>query len=252
MTVLDHPLALQVLREVMDRVVATQLPAIDRAARLCADALAADGIVQAFGTGHSRAFAMEIAGRAGGLIPANQLGIKDVVMFGGADPSEILDPTRERDPALAHRVWELHDVRPSDVVLIASNSGINGAIVEMAELARANGNPVVAITSVAHSTSAASRHPSGRRLFEVADVVIDNCGVPGDSAYELPSGARILPTSTLTGTLIAQLLNAAICADLLGRGIEPAIYLSANIEGGSAHNDRLLAHYGERVRVSEP
>ncbi|MFG1705068.1 sugar isomerase domain-containing protein [Nonomuraea sp. M3C6] len=249
---LDRPIALQVLQEAVDRVIATQLPAIGQAARLCADALAADGIVQVFGTGHSRSFAMEIAGRAGGLIPTNQLSVKDLVMYGGADPVEILDPACERDPALAHRVWALHDVRADDVFLIASNSGINGAVVEMAELARANGNPVVAVTSLAHSTSAASRHPSGRRLFEAADVVIDNCGVPGDAAYELATGATIVPTSTMTGVLVAQLINAAVCADLLDRGIEPPIYVSANIDGGDAHNERLRAHYGTRIRTSEP
>ncbi|SDL40715.1 sugar isomerase domain-containing protein [Nonomuraea jiangxiensis] len=252
MTTLDRPIALQVLQEAMDRVIATQLPAIGQAARLCADALAADGIIQVFGTGHSRAFAMEIAGRAGGLIPTNQLSVKDVVMYGGADPAEILDPASERDPALAHRVWALHDVRPDDVFLIASNSGINGAVVELAALARANGNPVIAVTSLAHSRSQPSRHPSGRRLLDVADVVIDNCGVPGDAAHQLQTGAMIVPTSTATGVLVAQLINVAVCTDLLDRGIEPPVYVSANVAGGDAHNERLGARYGSRVRLSEP
>ncbi|GAA4443056.1 sugar isomerase domain-containing protein [Phytohabitans houttuyneae] len=249
---IDRPAALGVLQDAMDRVVATQGAAISEAARLCTEALTGDGIIQAFGTGHSRSFTMEIAGRAGGLVPANQLSIKDVVMYGGVDPEEILDPTKERDPELAHRVWELHDISPADVFLIASNSGINGAVVEMARLARRNGNPVVAVTSLAHSEAVPTRDPAGERLFEVADVVIDNCGVPGDAAYELPGGARIVPTSTLTSALIAQLLTAEICAALVARGIDPPVYISENVVGGDAHNAALRERYASRIRRHEP
>ena len=248
----DRPTALNILQEAMDRVIATQLPAIRKAALLCAEALAGDGIIQVFGTGHSRSFAMEVAGRAGGLIPTNQLALKDLVMHGDARPKEILDPRSERDPGLAHRVWQLHDIQPADVFLIASNSGINGAIVEMARLARDNGNRVVAVTSLAHSESIPSRHPSGQRLFELADVVIDNCGVPGDAAYPLPNGAVIVPTSTMTSVLVAQLLTAEVCTELLKRGVTPPVYISANVEGGDAHNQQLLARYANRIRKSEP
>ena len=249
---LDRPAALGVLQDAMDSVVATQAAAISQAARLCTEALAGDGIIQAFGTGHSRSFTMEIAGRAGGLIAANQLSIKDLVMYGGGDPEEILDPTAERNPDLARRVWDLHDIRPADVFLIASNSGINGAVVEMARLARDHGNPVVAVTSLAHSASEPSRHPSGSRLLDLADVVIDNRGVPGDAAFALPGGARIVPTSTMTSVLVAQLLTAEICLALIARGIDPPVYLSANVDGGDAHNEALRTRYEGRLRRHEP
>jgi len=244
--------ALDVLQQAMDRVVSTQSAAISEAARLCTDAIVAEGVIQAFGTGHSRSFTMEIAGRAGGLVAANQLSIKDVVMYGGVNPEEILDPTRERDPSLAHGVWRLHDIRSQDVFIIASNSGINGAVVEMARLARRNGNPVVAVTSLAHSGAVPTRDPAGERLFELADVVIDNCGVPGDAAHELPGGARIVPTSTMTSVLVAQLLTAEICDNLLRRGIEPPVYISENVEGGDEHNATLRARYAGRIKRHEP
>jgi uncharacterized phosphosugar-binding protein len=246
------PAALEALQSAMDRVVATQTAAISDAALVCTDALTSDGIIQAFGTGHSRSFTMEIAGRAGGLVPSNQLAIKDMVMYGGVSPDEILDPTRERDPKLAHDVWRLHDIRPQDAFIIASNSGINGAVVEMARLARRNGNPVIAVTSLAHSEAVPTRDPGGERLYELADVVIDNCGVPGDAAYELPGGARIVPTSTMTSVLVAQLLTAEICGELLRRGIDPPVYISENVEGGDEHNARLRALYADRIRRYEP
>lgn len=248
----DHATPLRVLQDAMDRVVDSQHEAIVAAAGLGADALAGDGILQAFGTGHSRAFAMEITGRAGGLVPTNQLAINDLALFAGAPAAEIIDPTCERDPGLAPRVLALHQVHPEDLFLIASNSGINGTVVEMARLARANGNRVVAVTSLAHSASTPSRHPSGMRLADLADVVIDNCGVAGDAAYPLPGGSRIASTSTMTGVLIAQLITAEICAQLLARGIAPPVLRSANIEGGDAHNATLLTRYAGRVRPMEP
>lgn len=244
--------ALEVLQNAMDRVVRTQYDAITSAARLAADALAAGGVLQAFGTGHSRAFAMELTGRAGGLIPTNQLSVKDLVMFGDAAPAEVLDPMCERDPGLAPRILAHHRVRPEDLFLIASNSGINGTVVEMARLARANGNKIVAVTSLSHSGAMASRHPSGERLHDLADVVIDNCGVPGDAAYPLPGGGTIVATSTMTNVLVAQLITAETCAELMAKGIDPPVYRSNNIEGGDAHNAALLASYRGRVRAMEP
>src|SRR5438445_4701353 len=120
---------------------------------------------------------MELAGRAGGLIPTNKLALRDLIILGGEDPAVLADPKAERDPDLARRVWDLAPIGPDDVVVIASQSGGNGSTVEMASLARAQGHPVVAITSMAHSSAITSRHPSGKRLFELADVVIDN-GAP--------------------------------------------------------------------------
>jgi uncharacterized phosphosugar-binding protein len=244
--------ALEVLQGAIDRVTATQYDAIRAAAALGATALAGDGILQAFGTGHSKAFAMELTGRAGGLIPTNQLSLKDLVMFGDTAPAEILDPTVERDPTLAARVLALHESHPEDVFLIASNSGINGSVVEMARLARERGNPVVAVTSLAHSRSMPSRHPSGLRLHEVADIVIDNCGVPGDAGLPLAGGGAIVSTSTVTSALVAQLLTAEICALLHAAGVVPPVFRSANMTGGDEHNAALLARYAGRICVQEP
>lgn len=244
--------ALEVLQAAIDRVTSTQSDAISAAAALGATALAGDGILQAFGTGHSKAFAMELTGRAGGLIPTNQISLKDLVMFGDTAPGEILDPTVERDPSLAARVLALHEIHPEDVFLIASNSGINGSVVEMARLARERGNPVVAVTSLAHSRTMPSRHPSGRRLFEEADVVIDNCGVPGDAGLPLAGGGAIVSTSTVTSALVAQLLTAEICTLLHAAGAVPPVFRSANMTGGDEHNAALLARYGSRICVQEP
>jgi uncharacterized phosphosugar-binding protein len=248
----DQQVCAQLMREALERVIATQTANIALAADRVVEAIDNDGIMQVFGTGHSRSIAMEIAGRAGGLVPANALSIKDLVMYGDTAPAAILDPTIERDPELAARILDLADTRPEDVFIIASNSGGNGSVVELALLAQARGHAIVAVTSLAHSERVRSRHPSGLRLFEIADVVIDNCGVFGDALLPLPGGGATAATSSLTGVLIAQMLVAEVCSRLLSSGKEVPVLISANVPGGDEHNAAVNARYGGRVRRSEP
>jgi uncharacterized phosphosugar-binding protein len=239
-------------RAVVDRVITTQGDAVRAAAELIASAIADGAVVQAFGTGHSRSLAQEFTGRAGGLLPVNMLAVKDLVLFGDTDPKEILDPLCERDPGLAARILALAEVDPRDVFVIASQSGGNGVIVEMARIARAQGHKIVAITSLEHSKRIASRHSSGLRLFEVADVVIDNCGRYGDATVPLPDGASTGPMSTVAGALIVQLIVTEVCGQLLERGIRPPVMVSNNVPEGDGHNEQLWAQFGARVRPVEP
>jgi uncharacterized phosphosugar-binding protein len=242
----------RLMKAAIERVSETQTQNISRAADLVVEAILNDGIIQVFGTGHSRSIAMEIAGRAGGLVPANALSIKDLVMYGGTVPSAILDPLIERDAGLAQRILDLADTHPEDVFIIASNSGGNGSVVELALLAKRRGHQVIAVTSLEHTQHVVSRHESGKRLFEIADVVVDNCGVFGDAAMPLPAGGAIAATSSLTGVLIAQMLVAEVCGRLLRMGKEVPVLVSANVPGGDEHNEDLNERYGGRVRRSEP
>src|SRR5699024_9405261 len=125
------------------RVLTTQTRNIRAAAEVYVQAIDAGGVIQAFGTGHVRGCAMDVAGRygdvarevaggAGGLVPANQLTVKDVVMYGDAEPADIMAPDAERNPETAHAVLALAELHPADAFIVASNSGGNGATVEMA------------------------------------------------------------------------------------------------------------------------
>lgn len=238
------------VREQLDRIESEQGPAIDRAAELIAASLRKDGVLQVFGTGHSEALAMELAGRAGGLIPTNRLALRDLIILGGEDPAQLADPKAERDPALARRVWDLAPIGPDDVLVIASQSGGNGSTVEMALIAREKGHPVIAITSREHSQRITSRHPSGKRLFELADVVIDNAAPYGDAVLDLPGGGKVCAVSSIGNAVVAQLIIAGVTARLIEAEIEPPIYLSANVAGGDAHNDVWEARYQGRIRRS--
>ncbi|MET7332757.1 SIS domain-containing protein [Nonomuraea sp. NPDC005650] len=231
----------------VDRLLTAERDAIGRAGELVFASLRAGGVLQAFGTGHSRSVALELTGRAGGLVPANQLGIRDVAYYGDASPGDILDPKIEREPGLAARIWELADIRPEDVFVIISNSGANAAIVEMARLAVRHGHQVIAITSRAHTAEMAVEE----RLADLAHVVVDNGAPYGDAALPLPGGGSACGVSTLTGVLAAQLLVAEVVGRFLAAGEPPPVFKSANTPGGDAHNARLLDRYGPRVRLGD-
>ncbi|MDR8411391.1 SIS domain-containing protein [Nonomuraea sp. 3-1Str] len=234
-------------RSRLDRLVAGQSPTIRQAGALIAATVRAGGVLHAYGTGHSEAVALEVAGRAGGLIPTNRLTLRDPVVLGSADPGAF-DPLAERDPRTAHQVLALHTIEESDAFVIASNSGGNGSTVEMAWLVKERGLPLIAITSLAHSSAITSRHPSGHRLFELADLVIDNLAPYGDAVLPTEHGP-ICGISSITSALIVQLMVAEAIGLLLADGTIPPVYRSANIPGSDAHNDALVARYAGRIRT---
>jgi uncharacterized phosphosugar-binding protein len=222
--------------------------ALDAACDLIVGALDAGGVVQAFGTGHSEAFAMEVAGRAGGLIATNRIALRDVVLFGDRDVSDLAGSALERDASVIAELLDGLDLHPADVFAIASNSGVNGSIVEMALQAKRRGHGVIAVTSLTHTTAVSPKHPSGKRLSEVADVVIDNLAPFGDTTTTVGEGIGVGAVSSLTAAFIAQLLTMMVADRIVRAGGTPPVYISANIPGGDEHNHALEARYGERIR----
>ncbi len=218
-------------------------PAID----LMVSSLKGGGVVQAFGTGHSQAFAMEVAGRAGGLIPTHAIVLRDVVLRGSRDVSQLQGATLERDESVADELYDLYAFDPADIFVIASNSGVNGSIVGVALRAKADGHPVIAVTSLEHTRAVTPKHSSGKRLSEIADVVIDNRAPYGDATIDLGNGLSAGSVSSITAAYIAQILTLGTAERLRDAGEVPPLYLSANIPGGDEHNDALKARYGERI-----
>jgi uncharacterized phosphosugar-binding protein len=231
----------------LDRVANTPAP-IAAAVAAIADALEAGGVVQAFGTGHSEAFAMEIAGRAGGLIATNRIPLRTVVLRGRRDISVLGTAALEQDATVVDELLELTELNPNDVFAIASNSGVNGSIVGMALAAKARGHKVIAVTSLEHTRAVSPKHPSGKRLSEVADIVIDNLAPYGDTALQIEGGIGVGAVSSITAAFIAQLITAGVAETMQARGKKPPVYLSANIPGGEEHNRVLEDVYGNRIR----
>jgi uncharacterized phosphosugar-binding protein len=212
---------------------------LDAAIGLMTRAVEAGAVIQAFGTGHSEAFAMEIAGRAGGLIPTNKIALRDLVLRGGLTADALRGSGLERDPDIVGKLWEISPIHRGDVFLIASNSGVNGSVVGMALLAKERSHDVIAVTSLQHTAQVRPKHPSGLRLSEVADVVIDNLAPYGDATLALPGGVAVGSVSSITSAFIAQLRS---------NGRVPPLYLSANIPGGDKHNHALERKYAGRIR----
>jgi uncharacterized phosphosugar-binding protein len=209
--------------------------AIHQAASAVADAIQNDKDFLLFGSGHSTFIAHEAAGRAGGLAPA--LAIQDYA-YGDA----------ERIEGVARVILSRYDLRAGSVIVIISNSGINPVPVEMALMCKDKGLTVVAVVSMAHTQSMPPRHSSGKKLYEIADIVIDTQGPPGDAALEVPgTPAKSGATSTLAGAAIIQAITVETAALLHERGIEPPIFISANSPGGDEHNERLLNQYWSRL-----
>ncbi|WP_240630157.1 sugar isomerase domain-containing protein [Specibacter cremeus] len=242
-------------REVFTRLEAltawAQAGGLDAAAAAVADSVAAGGVVQAFGTGHSEAFAMEIAGRAGGLVPTSKIALRDLVLHGRRGVGA-LDSSRgsvlEREDGIAEELYDGAPVDPRDIFIIASNSGVNGSIVGLALTAKAHGHTVIAVTSLEHTHAVEAKHPSGMRLCDVADIVIDNRAPFGDTTLEVTDGGGVGAVSSITAAYIAQLLTIETVRLLVTAGKEPPIYISANIPGGDEHNTALVDRYAGRLR----
>lgn len=118
----------------------------------------------------------------------------------------------------------------------------------MALHAKLHGHTLVAVTSLEHSRQVESRHPSGKKLYEVADIVIDNCGPFGDALLEMSGGrGKACSISSVSGALISQMITAETIGSLIARGIEPPIFLSANIPGGIEQGQQLRARYTGRI-----
>lgn len=226
MTETSHPTAeafLATALEIAVRAAETQLPAIKRAATHIADSLDAGKRWWAFGTGHSHLIVEELWGRAGGALDIHPILEPSLMLHEGLQKSSLL----ERQAGLAATLLEIYPIAQGDTLLVISNSGRNTVPVEIAEQARSRGATVIALTSLAHTRAVSSRAPSGHRLFEVADVVIDNGGVPGDALVTY-SPHDVGPSSTVVGALLAQAVSVEVIGLMHERGRPLAIWQSWN------------------------
>jgi uncharacterized phosphosugar-binding protein len=210
---------------------AAQLETIAAAGARVADALVAGHRVLAFGTGHSHLIAEEVFARAGGLRRVEAVLEPSMMLHEGPAKSSAL----ERLPGYAAVLVEQAGVGAGDLVLVVSSSGRNAVPVEFAEESHRRGATVVAVTSIRHSAAVPSRAPSGARLMEVADLVLDNAAPVGDATVPLPGRAeRVGPVSTVTGALLVQAVMAEAAYLLAVRGEDPEVLVSFNVDGQPA------------------
>lgn len=223
--------------EMLERVHTTQRPEILRAAAVVGATVQAGGYVHAFGSGHSGVIAKEAHGRAGSLAPVNVI----------VDPNEGITEQLEGYGA---RLMETYQFGPPDCLIVISNSGRNALPLEVALAGKDAGLPVIAITALDYSGAVTSRHSSGKRLFEIADVVLDNAGQLGDACVDLEGASLAVgPASTITGAYIMNCVTIEAVQWLLDRGVDPPIFRSANLDGSAAHNAALRSKYLSRRKL---
>ncbi|HEY8414973.1 MAG TPA: SIS domain-containing protein [Thermaerobacter sp.] len=230
----------------LQRIREEQMPVIDRAAEVIARSMAAGGILHIFGTGHSHLIAEEVVYRAGVLAPVDAILEPSLTGHVDVTKSEVAERLEGWGPIIVeHRRFD-----PDDVLLVVSNSGRNAAPVEVALEAKKRGIPVLAITSRAFSASVPSRHSSGKRLFEVADLVIDNLAPFGDAILDVPGlPVPAGPVSGLAGVFIVHCLLVQAVEHLLRLGVTPPVLMSGNRDEGRDYNEEILARYRHRIRI---
>jgi uncharacterized phosphosugar-binding protein len=238
-------------RQVLDRVESTQMPAIAQAADLCAKAIEAGGLVHLFGTGHSRIPLEEMFPRYGsypGFHPIAELSMTFHTQIAGAN-GQRQAMFIERVQGLAEVILANFQFRPTDVMIVFSASGLTAVPIEMASGTRARGIPVVAVTSVAQSMSRPSEHPSGLRLLDHADIVIDLCTPVGDAMVRFAGlDTPVGPGSTVANAAIVNEIKVQTAALLLEHGALPPVLTSSAIVGSERSAALFEAAYREHAR----
>ncbi|MCE7794098.1 SIS domain-containing protein [Salipaludibacillus sp. CUR1] len=232
------------VQELLDQIKNEQRHLLKEVAVKAADSIENNGIIQLFGAGHSHIFGEEVFYRAGGLVPVKPILEENIMLHRGAVRSSMFE--RSNDYA-AEFVKEL-EIGKQDLVIVSSTSGRNAVPVETAIYAKKHGACVAALTSITYSSSQESRHQSGKRLYEVADITIDNLSVKGDAVLSHPGvDVPFAPTSTVTGACIINSIIAETIGILGERGVKAPVFLSGNLDGADEHNAKLIKQYKDRI-----
>ncbi len=231
--------ALQKLRE-------TQLDNLIRAADICSKSIASSGLVFLFGSGHSRMMAEEMMPRQGcfvGFYPLVELGISNYSAIIGENSLRTA-LYLEKYEGYAEEILKSFRFGSDDAFIIISTSGIRPLVVEMALGAKARKLPVIAIVSRAHCESAKASHSSGKKLIDVADIVIDNMSPVGDCAVAMNGlDWNTGPLSTITGAMIINMLRCETARMLVERGIKPVMLPSHQFASNTTAEDQLEKFY---------
>jgi uncharacterized phosphosugar-binding protein len=241
---------LEAARGLLDGV-ARQHDAVEEASRLCADAIAGDGLVHLFGTGHSRMPAEEMFPRYGsypGFHPIVELSMTfhtQVVGANGQRQAMFI----ERVPGLAAQILANFDLGPPDVLMVFSASGRSAVPIEMAIGARERGLKVIAVTSVEQSRSRPPTHATGTRLLDHADVVLDLGTPPADALVSVEGlDVPVAPGSTIANVAFVNMIKARTAELLVERGAMPPVITSEALVGPERAAELFDGAYDEYAR----
>lgn len=219
---------------------------MDTIANWFAQCIKNKGVIHVFGCGHSQMFGEELCFRTGGLVPVNAIMVPQFNVYPKVKLSQIM----ERQEGVAKQVLLTQNPQPQDVMVVVSVSGRNAAGIDMALAAKELGMKVVCVTSLHYSNGVTSRHSSKKMLKDVSDIVLDICGIKGDSvlAHEAVSEKFCSPSTVVAMTLLVGIVGQTI-EILANQGINPPIWVSGNLDRGDQINDEYIRQYRDRIDI---
>ncbi len=221
------------LKAKIDEIAADTEP-IEKAAGLCAEALAQGGAIHVFDSGHL--VSHELIRRAGGLVAFNRLAFSlNIDNLVRSRPAGDAEAGSALSYGYIEHIFESDQLRRGDVLFVGSVSGKSANVVELALQARKHGLTVIAITGMAYSPTLTSQHPSGLRLYEAADLVLDNHAPFGDGMLTVEGlDYPVIPASGIGAVAVLWGVVAGIIEDMLARGLKPTVFPSVNRPNGPA------------------
>lgn len=233
------------IQELANKVLESQYTHIKETGEAFANAIKEGNTIYVFGASHAGILAEELFYRTGGLALINPI-FNPTLMLNTRPVT--LTSQMERLEGFGKEMLNSVPAKHGDVILIHSVSGRNSVAIDMALAAKEKGLTVIAITNIEYSSQVTSRHSCGKRLFELADIVINNCGDFEDSSILIEGmDQKIAPTSSVIGGLIVNSIMIETVSKLLELGVTPPVFHSANVDGGDEFNSKLLKEYHDRI-----
>ena len=219
---------------------------IDKASTALTNAIKFKNNIFVFGTSHAGIITQELVYRAGGLAVINPIFDKELML----NIKPITSTSKaERKNNFGSQIASSLKLNKNDIIICHSVSGRNNVMIDFVMQAQKQKAIIIAITNLKYSNSQPSRHKSGKKLFELADIVIDNHGEIGDAFVKLKGlEQKVSPSSTVAGAVIVNLIVAQTAEKLINQGIEPPILHSANIDGGEQKNSAIFSKYKKQIR----
>ncbi len=239
----------QIMNEVVDKAYRTQGENLMKAAEILAECTKQDGLIHMFGCGHSGLVTEDVFWRSATLANVHSIFESAVSGINEITKTSYL----EKVEGIGRVIAEYNRLASPDVLVCFSNSGNNAGTVDMALAAKEKGLPVIAFTNVTYADQLTTQHSSGKKLKDIADVVIDNCSLIGDAAVKLDGlDVKVGATSTIPVVYMLAALLVQTCDNLLKQGITPDVYYNGHLayerDDVKEHNDALVNKYYRRMR----
>jgi len=235
----------QLVLSKIDKIFLDEIPNIEKAADIIIGSITNDKLVYVFGTGHSMLMGMEMFTRAGGLVQVSPMFDLSVSGFNGGIKATYV----ERLPGYAKALLDYYRPETGSTLIVVSSSGKNAVPVEMAIEARKRGIKVIALTSIEYSKSVPVANPAGKKLFEVADVVIDTKVPVGDATLKIEGlKQKVASVSTILDAYVLETLVVEVVEKMLGMGLTPSIWMEGNVPGGDEFNRQYWNKYFKKIK----